>query len=300
MGKASSAKKVARAAGLGGSRNYASRPAWNYYAAVFILLVLGVVGVFNSREYLDAKTTKAGTVPPTVGTSWFEGYAVDECGKLLPTLKPSHNSDGINAKDGVIYIQPKTKSAAGKNATLAKFAASVGITLNAGELQVPGSRLYTNGDTCEGKPGQVYVMTWASPEEPQSDGILQDKDQVSSSTGLEDTCNPDCDGGVLLENDQLVTIAFLPPPPKKQTLVVLQPPPTVVAQLTKIVSTGGTTTTTAAPPATTTPKVTPTTTGKGAGTSTTTATPTTTATTAKAATPKAKPKTKAPTATTTK
>jgi hypothetical protein len=200
----------------------------------------------------------------------------------------------------VIYIQPKTKSAAGKNATLAKFAASVGITLNAGELQVPGSRLYTNGDTCEGKPGQVYVMTWASPEEPQSDGILQDKDQVSSSTGLEDTCNPDCDGGVLLENDQLVTIAFLPPPPKKQTLVVLQPPPTVVAQLTKIVSTGGTTTTTAAPPATTTPKVTPTTTGKGAGTSTTTATPTTTATTAKAATPKAKPKTKAPTATTTK
>jgi len=311
MGKASSAKKVARAAGLGGSRNYASRPAWNYYAAVFILLVLGVVGVYNSREYLDAKTNKAGTVQPTVGTSWFEGYAVDECGKLLPPVKASNNSDGINAKDGVIYIKPKVKSAAGRNATLAKFAASVGMTLNAGELQVPGSRLYTNGDTCEGKPGQVYVMTWSSPEEPQSDGVLQNKDQVSQSTGLEDTCNPDCDGGVLLENDQLVTIAFLPPPPKNQTLVVLQPPPTVVSQLTKIVSTGGTTTTTAAPAATTTPKVTPTTTGKGTstttgkgtstttgtGTSTTTATATTT-TTAKATTPKAK--TKAPTATTTK
>src|SRR5580698_2415011 len=147
MGKASSSKKVARAAGLGGSRNFAARPAWTYYFAVSVLLLLGVIGVYNSREYLDGKVAGQGSGKPTVNmtTPWFEGYAVDECGTLLPPVKTAKNPNGITTKgDGIIYINPKNKSSAGKNATLAKFASAAGITLNAGELQVPGSRLYTN------------------------------------------------------------------------------------------------------------------------------------------------------------
>jgi len=69
MGKASSSKKVARAAGLGGGRAYAKRPAWGYYFGVLVLLVLGVVGVYNSREYRDAGINKQGSVPPTVHRS---------------------------------------------------------------------------------------------------------------------------------------------------------------------------------------------------------------------------------------
>ena len=107
------------------------------------------------------------------------------------------------------------------------------MTLNAGELQVPGSHLYTNGDTCEGKPGHVYVMTWSSPQEPAADGVLQN----GQSSG-QDTCNPDCDEGVLLENDQLVTIAFLPAAPNNGTLSVLQPSSSVVSRLTTLVVRG--------------------------------------------------------------
>jgi hypothetical protein len=270
MGKASSSKKVARAAGLGGSRNFAARPAWTYYFAVSMLLLLGVIGVYNSREYLDGKVAHGGSGKPSVNmtTPWFEGYAVDECGTLLPPVKTAKNPNGITTKgDGIIYINPKNKSSAGKNATLAKFASAAGITLNAGELQVPGSRLYTNDDTCDGKQGHVYVMVWTDPSAPASDGVLQNTKQTNVtaadvSAGNEDTCNPDCDSGVRLENDQLITIAFLPAPAKGKTLSVLQPSAAVVAQLTKLVGTPSTTTTAVAPatpsstgavPSTTTP-----------------------------------------------
>ena len=253
MGKASSSKKVARAAGLGGSRAYGSRPPWGYYFAVLALVLLGVLGVYNSREYRDSKIANAGTGQPAVkmATPWFEGYAVEICGKLLPPIKTTKNPFGITTHgDGVIYINPTTKSAAGKNATLGKFASAVGMLLNASEIEVPGGRLYQAGDTCEGKPGNVYVMTWASPQEPVQDGFLQTKQ--GSTGGREDTCNPDCESGVRLEKDQLVTIAFLPAPPKHKTPTILQPPQAVVSKLTALVSTGGVTTTTAAPVAPTT------------------------------------------------
>jgi hypothetical protein len=254
MGKASSAKKVARAAGLGGGRAYGSRPAWNYYFAVLVLLVLGVVGVYNAREYRMAKINAAGTVPPTVGQTppWFEGLAVEACGKLLPPVKSNHNPYGLYTKgDGIIYISPTKKSVAGHNATLFNFASGIGMKLNAGALQVPGGHLYQDGDTCEGKPGHVYVMTWSSPQAPASDGVLQNKHLVDPTKGYVDTCNPDCNSGVLLENDQLVTIAFLPAPPKGKTLSVLEPPPSVIRHLTDLVATGGTTTTTTPVPPTT-------------------------------------------------
>jgi hypothetical protein len=273
MGKASSSKKVARAAGLGGGRAYAKRPAWAYYFGVLVLLVLGVVGVFNSREYRDAKINSQGVGNPAVHQSppWFEGYLIDECGKLLPPIKTTKDPYGITTKDGVISVSPTEKSAAGKNATLGKFASSIGMTLNAGALETPGGRLWQDGDTCEGKSGHVYVMTWSSPAELPQNGVLQNAKGVPSSagvpnaSGLEDTCDPDCDSGVLLENDQLVTIAFVPAPKSGTTLVLPQPPVSVIDKLNSQLSSGGTTTTAQAP--TTVPSGTTSTTAAGTKTS---------------------------------
>ncbi|HXR21701.1 MAG TPA: hypothetical protein VN786_04010 [Acidimicrobiales bacterium] len=262
MGKASSSKKVARAAGLGGGRAYAKRPAWGYYFGVLVLLVLGVVGVYNSREYRDAGINKQGSVPPTVHQKppWFEGYVIDECGKILAPIKTNKDPYGITTKDGVISVSPTVKAAAGSNATLGKFASSIGMQLNAGEIETPGGRLWQDGATCEGKPGHVYVMTWASPAELPQNGVLQNakgvpsKSGVPNAQGLEDTCNPDCDSGVLLENDQLVTIAFLPAPKKGSTPNIPQPSTVVISKLNSDVSSAGTTTTTApAVPTTATP-----------------------------------------------
>jgi hypothetical protein len=151
MGKASSSKKVARAAGLGGGRAYAKRPAWGYYFGVLVLLVLGVVGVYNSREYRDAAINKQGNTAPVVHQKppWYEGYAIDECGKILPPIKTTKDPYGITTKDGVISVSPTVKAAAGRNATLGKFASSIGMQLNAGEIETPGGRLWQDGATCE-------------------------------------------------------------------------------------------------------------------------------------------------------
>ncbi len=119
-----------------------------------------------------------------MATPWFEGYAIDACGKLLPPIKTNKDPYGITTHgDGVIYINPTTKSAAGKNATLGKFASAVGMLLNASELEVPGGRLYQTGDTCEGKPGEVFVETWGSPAEPVQDGYLQTQEGLHGRAG---------------------------------------------------------------------------------------------------------------------
>jgi hypothetical protein len=268
-----------------------------YYAAVGLLLVLGVIGVYNSREYRSAKINSQGNTPPTVNQSpeWYEGFAVDACGKLLPPIKTNKDPYGITTKgDGIIYIVPTVKAAAGRNATLGKFASSIGMQLNAAEVQVPGGKLYTDGQTCEGKPGHVYVMTWSNPQEPASDGTLQNKKSTVSKSPNQDTCDPDCDSGVLLENDWLVTVAFLPAPAKGQTLSVLQPPQAVISRLATLQAE---TVTTTVP--TTTPLL-PTTTVAGATTTTLAgATTTTKATGATRTTAGATTTTKATSATTT-
>jgi|GEM_PF-1405258 len=312
MGRASSAKKVARAAGLGGSRAYGARPPYMYYFAVFVLIVLGVIGVWNSREFANAKVNKQGAGAPTVGQSppWYEGFAVEACGKLLPAFTSTKDPYGITTRGGgIITISPTQKSAAGHNATLGKFASAVGMTLNASELEVPGGKLYQAGETCEGKPGSVYVMVWTSPTAPQSDGVLQAHKRIDVAKGYEDTCNPDCNSGVLLENDQLVTIAFMPTAKPGQTPDILQPPQSVVSALTKQVAAAATTTlptTSTSAPKTATTKTATTKAGTtSTGTTATTApkttatrkTATTTATTAPKATTAARKVPKATTAT---
>jgi hypothetical protein len=281
MGKASSSKKVARAAGMGGSRSFTSRPAYGYYLGLGVLLVLGVLGVYNATQYRNDQVNSAGNTAPTVGQAppWYQGYAVEACGKLLAYVPTNKDPYGITTKEsGIISIVPTVKSAAGKNATLGKFASSIGMTLNAAQLQLPGGHLYQDGQTCEGKPGHVYVMTWSSPQEPAADGTLQ------NAKSADNTCVPDCNSGALLRNDWLVTMAFLPAPPTNGTLSVLQPPSSVISRLTSLVASSANETTTSGSGTTvpaTVPTTAPTTTSKSqtttsAGTTSTTSAPTST------------------------
>lgn len=219
MGKASSNKKVARAAGTGGGRTAGGRIAWPYYGVLALVAVLGIAGTVVSRNSYHAKINAKGGTPPTVGTTWNEGYAVYACGKFVPNIKLSKDPDGITTQgDGIIHIHPTTKSAAGKNATLGKFAASVGMKLNAGELQVPGGTLYRDGNQCGGKTAHVYVKQFAF---------------VGSTSGQVQNSDP---RNVLLQDQALVTIAFVPtgqqdsipapPSPVQMALQKLAPPST--------------------------------------------------------------------------
>ncbi len=217
MGKASSNKKVARAAGTGG-RAAGGRIAWTYYGVIAVVVVLGVVGTMFSRAGYHSRVNNSGNKQPIVGATWNEAFAVYACGKFLPPIKLSKDPSGITTQgDGIIHIHPTSKSSAGKNATLGKFASSVGMKLNAGELRVPGGKLYRDGDQCDTKNGKVYVKQFAFAGDTRG--------QVQSSDPRD----------VLLTDQALVTIAFvangqqgaIPPPLKavQDALSKLAPPP---------------------------------------------------------------------------
>jgi hypothetical protein len=255
MGRASSSKKVARAAGTGGGRTHRGRTPWTYYGVIAVVVILGLLVTWASRDRRLNQISGAGSTAPTVGTVWNEGYAVDECGKFQPAITHAKNPEGITTGDGtgIINIHPTTKSAAGKNATLGKFSDAAGMKLNAAELQLPGGKLYLDGDTCQGKTSHVYVKEFAF---------------AGDTTGTLQSVDP---RNIPLQDQSLLTIAFvpasekdsIPPPPAYVTtnlnkLAATSPTPTTTVPgstgTTVPTSTGSTTPTTAAPSSTTVKK----------------------------------------------
>lgn len=263
MGKASSNKKVARAAGTGGGRTSRGRTPWMYFSVIALVVVLGVIGTWSSRDTRLNKINGQGDTAPTVGTTWNEGYAVYACGKFVPAISHAKNPQGITTGngDGVIHIHPTVKAAAGKNATLGKFASAVGMKLNAAQLQAPGGKLYLDGDSCQGKPGHVYVRQFAYIGDTV--GTLQSVDPID----------------VKLSDQALLTIAFVPDTEKNS----IPAPPTYVQNNLKKLAASSTPSTTAPGTSGTTLPVTGTTTpAAGATTVPGTTTPTTATSTTKA------------------
>ncbi len=232
MGKASSNKKVARAASTGGGRASRVRTPWTYYSVLAIILIVGVTLTVTSRDRRLNKINTAGDVQPTVGQTWNAGLGVYICGKFQPAINSNKDPYGITTKgDGIIIIHPTVKSAAGTNATLGKFASSIGMKLNAAELQVPGGKLYTDGDSCNGSPGHVYVKEF---------------NNVSDTVGVLQNTNP---SDVRLQDQSMYTIAFVPSSDKNS---IPPPPQYVINNLNKLAASSSTTTTTT-PPAVSTP-----------------------------------------------
>ena len=271
MGKASSNKKVARAAGIGGGRTYRGRTPWTYFGVIVLIVVLGVIGTVTSRDRRLSQINHQGGTPPTVGTTWHEGYGVYECGKFVDAITKTGNPQGITttpSEPGVILIQPKVKAAAGKNATLGKFASAVGIRLNAAELQVPGGTLYQDGSKCEGQPGHVYVKQFAYTGATVGQLYSGGKGQLAKLDPRD----------VPLKDQILITIAFVPATDASK----IPPPPDYVNTNLNNSASSTSTSPTTTPPATTAPTTTtpPTTTPATTTPSATTPGTTTSATTA--------------------
>ncbi len=250
MGKASSSKKVARAAGTGGGRTSRGRTPWVYYLTIAVVAVLGVAGVYSSRQHRLQTITTAGKVPPRAGQDhWHVAYGIYVCdtatkGHFLPAITNQNDPVGIHTHgDGVIHVHPYYDSSAGKNATLGKFASATHMTLNAGELKYPGGHDYRDGDSCGGKPGRVQVYVWGTPTTQVSEVPA-----LVKVPGVLSTVNPP---DVRLFNNNLITIAFMPkgahiPPPPAQSIYSLQ-------HLNDVTQTPSTTTTAPGSTATTAP-----------------------------------------------
>ena len=86
MARSSSGKSVARAAATGGGTTYRGQMPVNWYAALVIIVILGVGSIALAKYNYNKRRPWS---EPAVGTSWHAGLAFDICGTMEPALPAS-------------------------------------------------------------------------------------------------------------------------------------------------------------------------------------------------------------------
>ncbi|HAS13489.1 MAG TPA: hypothetical protein DCS55_23760 [Acidimicrobiaceae bacterium] len=182
MGKASSNKKVARAAKAGGGRARAAGERNILFPSMLaVVVVLGTLLVVYAR---DERSAEALAAPLSNEDHWHAAYGVYVCDDLVPDLPEftaPQNGGNHTHGDGLFHIHPFSPARAGENATLVNWFEDAGAVLGGGEqleddrLGVPGGETYVEGESsCDGVEGDpiVQVAVWdtafaaAQDEEP--------------------------------------------------------------------------------------------------------------------------------------
>ena len=265
VGRASSQKKVARAATTGGGRTAGAKRPIGWYSTMALVAVLGVFLVAFSRNQELSKVGRAATVPPRINRDhWHAAFSVYLCDHFAANIPQFESPDGMHTHgDGVIHLHPFTPAASGHNSTLGFYANAITTNLKAGpfkltatELQFPGDKkVWKNGDSCQGKPGKVKITVNGKQltQDPSTylmkDGDLIDVGFVPDATPL--PSNPD-------EKKNLAAITDVSTPTGTTTpTTAAGATPTTVAGATPT-STAGSTPTTAGSSATTAKPTSPT------------------------------------------
>lgn len=174
MGKASSAKKIARAARAGGRAAGVRQRNLLFPGAIGAILLLGVGMVTLSRsDHRD----DAANIPPLVGDHWHSAIGVYVCDAFLPPEAEFESPVGIHTHaDGVIHIHPFSSGGAGENATLGTFLEGSSIELTNDDLTV-GDETWENGESkCGDETGELVVARWQDVEGTDSEPSLIYKD----------------------------------------------------------------------------------------------------------------------------
>lgn len=258
MANSNSGKWVSRVGSQGGGKTYAkSRPS-NFYAALVLIVVVGLAIVVYSRfEYQNPTKAHTTTVAPRIGSTLYAGLAIEACGKTLPYLNPDPTSKlggFIVQSDDIIKVSPTTAADAGDNATVYQFAKEFpGLLASKTELAVPtatgasdAATTYKNGDTCAatskypGQKGKVVYAYWST--------VGQTKPKLTTNPAL-----------IKFTKELRVTMAFepkgvTPTSPNKTTVDGMFLAETTPATTTTLVPTTTVPLTTTTAPTTTTTK----------------------------------------------
>lgn len=248
MAKSATGRWVSRVGASGGGKAYKKTRPGNFYGALAVIVVLGLVAtVFARYEYQHPPKSPAG-VAPKIGTTWYAALSMQACGKTLPYLPTdtSLKAQGMYVLPGnVIKIDPVSAADSGNNATLSQFGDEYpGLLISTSALKIPKNVLgspnpntsYTNGQACPSGKGTLYPGQTGKVSYAYWSTFGQKKPKI--------TTNP---ATIKFAPDLRITMAFDP------AGVVPRPPSTVTDdQMVSDSTTTATTTTIAATPTTTT------------------------------------------------
>lgn len=161
MGKASSSKKVQRAAKAAGRPGAKKNYGWPLtIGAVVLLGVLLIVLTVSTNDDSEPGS-------PTVGEHWHAAYGIYDCDTFLPPQSDEgEDREGIHThEDGLMHIHPFLTRVSGKGANLAAFGRQIGMEVGDDSFTVDGGLEREDGDECDGEPGEVQLVTWDSPND---------------------------------------------------------------------------------------------------------------------------------------
>lgn len=253
MGKASSAKKVARAARTGGGRTRRGTTSWVWPSLMAAVVILGSAGIVYSRDQRQPDNTRPlAAASGRAGDHWHAAIGFDICGTFVPDLPEGNDPLGIHGHgDGVVHIHPFGASASGKRAVLGIYFDSVGASLSANKIALPGQDTKHNGDKCDNGPGVVQTKVWDTRAPTDQGHIVPgDPSKIRPQDGM------------------LITIAFvptgtdIPKPPSEPQLDKLSDVGPQADSSTTVPDPNAPTTSSTTPPSTTTTSASTTTTAR--------------------------------------
>jgi hypothetical protein len=234
MGKASSSKKVARAARAGSTHKGPERRALGFPLAVALTVLLGTSLV------LYARGNRSEAIEPTLDQHWHAAYGIWNCDHWeSPLSDVAGDPDGIHSHaDGIIHIHPFNSGAAGSRATLGKFFATEGVEVSDDEITLPGGVVLDESAGCGGETSELVIARWPA-DDPDATPEIIDNDFADIR---------------LREDREVFTVALVKDgdtPPRPESVPTLDNLSDVVSATT-VPADGATTTTVAGDDATTT------------------------------------------------
>jgi hypothetical protein len=167
MGKASSSKKVARAAKTGGRAG--SSRSYGWPLLVTSVVVVGVLLIVLSRGGNED------AVAPKLGDHWHAAYGIYDCDHFIPNLQDvKQDTTGLHTHgDGLMHMHPFGTQYTGHGANIGNWGDTTGLVVTDTSIKAAGID-EKNGDKCSAKAAKLQLKVWDSPDDTK--GRLVDKD----------------------------------------------------------------------------------------------------------------------------
>ncbi len=198
---------------------------------------VGLVGITGQRSRVNAAPLPAtpvvqqasGGTAPLVGDHWHVAWGVYVCDKYVKLPEATGNDPvGVHTHgDGLMHVHPFKESAAGKNATLARFFETENIKVGNNSIKL-GTTTYFGGKDCGGKKTKLSVLRWKSRSAKSSEVVDGDASKIALVDQQMIVFALVPDGAVVPtppSKDELADPADLPPPPLPTTSLANLPAP---------------------------------------------------------------------------